>query len=171
MSTAIELRNFSRMYGAYLNRYFLPFIVIWSTLFFVPGSVFSQDLFKKDTLTIFTLKGAAHKFDIELAVTPEQKSQGLMHRKKMPLDAGMLFVYEDENDVMMWMKNTYLPLDMLFLNSEGKIVYIEENTTPLSTRTISSGRNVIGVLELNAGTALRLGIKAGDIANHHLLQQ
>ena len=83
----------------------------------------------------------------------------------------MLFVYEDESDVMMWMKNTYLPLDMLFLNAKGQIVHITENTTPLSTRTISSGRNVIGVLELNAGTVLRLGIKVGDIANHHFLQK
>ncbi len=159
------------MYAKRLSLYFIRIVIVFFSIVVVPSYVSSQDLFEKDTLTIFTLNGAAHKFDIELAISSEQKAQGLMYRKKMPSDAGMLFIYGDENDVMMWMKDTYLPLDMLFLNAKGKIVFIEENTTPLSTRTISSGQNVIGVLELNAGTALRLGIKVGDIANHHFLQK
>ncbi len=160
------------MFVRYIKSYFVCFLVGMLSLTLSPmASVYSQDIFKKDTLTIFTQKGAAHKFDIELAITTEQKSQGLMNRREMPSDSGMLFMYESENDVMMWMKNTYLPLDMVFLNPEGEIVYIEENTTPLSTRTISSGQNVIGVLELNAGTVLRLGIKIGDIANHHFFQK
>lgn len=159
------------MYAKKLNSYYIRIVIVFLSIVVVPSYVSSQDLFGKDTLTIFTKNGAAHKFDIELAISSEQKAQGLMYRKKMPSDAGMLFIYDEENDVMMWMKDTYLPLDMLFLNAKGQIVFIEENTTPLSTRTISSGQNVIGVLELNAGTALRLGIKVGDIANHHFLQK
>ncbi|WP_419904268.1 DUF192 domain-containing protein [Kiloniella sp.] len=159
------------MYVNKLNSYLMSLIILILSIVIVPPYGYSQDQFKKDTLTIFTLKGEAHKFDVELAISSEQKSQGLMNRREMPPESGMLFIYEDENDVMMWMKNTYLPLDMLFINSKGEIVYIEEYTTPLSTRTISSGQNVIGVLELNAGTVLRLGIKVGDIANHHFLQK
>ncbi|WP_254054988.1 DUF192 domain-containing protein [Kiloniella sp. EL199] len=128
-------------------------------------------MFEKDTLTIFSATGKAHKFDIEIASSNEERSQGLMYRKNMATNAGMLFVYEKPNNIMMWMKNTYIPLDMLFLNSEGKIVYIKENTTPHSTKTISSDQDVIGVLELNAGTAFKLGIKVGDIAQHRFLQK
>ncbi len=131
----------------------------------------AQIVFEKDTLTIFSATGKAHKFDIEIASSNEERSQGLMYRKNMATNAGMLFVYEKPNNIMMWMKNTYIPLDMLFLNSEGKIVYIKENTTPHSTKTISSDQDVIGVLELNAGTAFKLGIKVGDIAQHRFLQK
>ena len=131
----------------------------------------AQEQFEKDNLVIFSASGQAHKFKVELAVSPKQRSLGLMYRKTMPRDAGMLFTYETENNVMMWMKNTDLPLDMLFLNTAGKIVYIQENTTPHSTKTISSGQNVIGVLELNAGTVFQLGIKIGDIVHHRSLQK
>ena len=144
-------------------------VIVWLILV-LTGSTAFAGVCQEGQIELRGEWGSA-RFTVEVADTASERSQGLMNRPSMAKSAGMLFVYEDENDVMMWMKNTYLPLDMLFLNSEGKIVYIEENTTPLSTRTISSGRNVIGVLELNAGTALRLGIKAGDIANHHLLQQ
>ncbi|KLN61403.1 hypothetical protein WH96_07160 [Kiloniella spongiae] len=156
---------------AFIRKYITKIILVCSMIFIATSISVAQVLFEQDTLTIFSATGKAHKFDIEIASSNEERSQGLMYRKDMAENAGMIFIYDKPNNVMMWMKNTYIPLDMLFLNSEGKIVYIKENTTPHSTKTISSDQNVIGVLELNAGTAFRLGIKVGDIAQHRLLQK
>ena len=103
-----------------------------------------------------------HKFRVELALTQQQHMQGLMYRRKLAADAGMLFVYQREAPIAMWMKNTYLPLDMLFIGRDGRIVKIAERTVPLSETTISSGVAAIAVLELNAGTASRLGVGSGD---------
>ncbi len=155
----------------FIKTYINMIILVCGIVFTATSMSMAQTVFEKDTLTIFTATGKAHKFEIEVASTNEERSQGLMYRKHMAANAGMLFVYEKPNNVMMWMKNTYIPLDMLFLNSEGKIVYIKENATPHSTKTISSDQDVIGVLELNAGTAFRLGIKVGDIAQHRFLQK
>ncbi|MGB0629963.1 MAG: DUF192 domain-containing protein [Alphaproteobacteria bacterium] len=118
-------------------------------------------VFSKDTVSIVSGE-KTHKFRVELALTHKQQMQGLMFRRNMAADAGMLFLYKREAPIAMWMKNTYLPLDMLFIARDGKIVKIAERTVPLSEATISSGGAVIAVLELNAGTASRLGIKAGD---------
>ena len=85
-----------------------------------------------------------------------------MYRRSLADDAGMLFVYGSEGMVSMWMRNTFIPLDMLFIAGDGRIVRIAERTVPQSLETISSGRPVIGVLEVNGGTAARLGIQPGD---------
>ena len=103
-----------------------------------------------------------HTFNVELALTPHQHAQGLMYRRGMGADEGMLFVYKSETPISMWMKNTFLPLDILFISGDGRIIKIVERTVPFSTTNISSGRSVIAALELNAGTASRLGIKEGD---------
>ena len=118
-------------------------------------------VFGKDTISIAS-GDKTHKFRVELALTHQQQMQGLMFRRNMAPDAGMLFVYRREAPIAMWMKNTYIPLDMLFISRDGKIVKIAERTVPLSEATISSGEAVIAVLELNAGTASRLGIGPGD---------
>ena len=118
-------------------------------------------IFDKGTVSIVS-DDQSHKFRVDLALTHHQQMQGLMFRRNMPADAGMLFVYKQEAPVAMWMKNTYLPLDMLFIARGGMILKIAERTVPLSEATIASGRAVIAVLELNAGTASRLGIKPGD---------
>ena len=118
-------------------------------------------VFDKGTVSIVS-DDQSHKFRVDLALTHHQQMQGLMFRRNMPADAGMLFVYKQEAPVAMWMKNTYLPLDMLFIARGGMILKIAERTVPLSEATIASGRAVIAVLELNAGTASRLGIKPGD---------
>ena len=118
-------------------------------------------VFGKDTISIVS-GDKTHKFRVELALTHQQQMQGLMFRRRMASDAGMLFVYRREEPIAMWMKNTYLPLDMLFIARDGKILKIAERTVPLSEVTISSGGAVIAVLELNAGTAARLGIGPGD---------
>ena len=103
-----------------------------------------------------------HTFEVELALTPQQHAQGLMFRRSMRVGEGMLFVYKSETPISMWMKNTLLPLDIFFIDRGGSIIKIVERTVPLSTTNISSGRSVIAALELNAGTASRLGIKEGD---------
>jgi uncharacterized membrane protein (UPF0127 family) len=107
-------------------------------------------------------KSGVHVFAIELAVTDEERSKGLMYRKELPDGQGMLFDFEREQDVAMWMKNTYISLDMLFIRGDGTILRIAENTTPLSTRIIPSGGPVRAVLEVIAGTARKYGIAPGD---------
>lgn len=126
--------------------------------------------FEKDSLTIFQSDGTAHRFAVELATEPVQQAQGLMFRKRLGEDEGMLFVYRPAARAVMWMKNTYVSLDMVFIAEGGRIVRIAEKTTPLSTKTIDAGQAVAGVLELKAGTVERLGIKVGDIVRHTLLQ-
>lgn len=122
--------------------------------------------FPEGDLAIVTAGGVRHDFRIELAVTPEQRSQGLMHRKTLAADAGMLFVYSRSREVAMWMKNTFVSLDMLFISAEGEVVRIAERTEPLSLTTIQSGSPVKGVLEVVAGTVARLGIQPGDRILH-----
>ncbi len=108
-----------------------------------------------------------HGFDVELAVSPDQRAQGLMYRAKMPADAGMLFDFgASPQRVSMWMKNTKIPLDMLFITGDGRIESISERTVPYSLETISSRGPVRAVLELNSGTVSRLGIVPGDRVEH-----
>ncbi len=122
--------------------------------------------FPEGDLAIITAGGARHDFRIELAVTPDQRAQGLMHREALAPDAGMLFVYARPGEIAMWMKNTLISLDMLFISAEGEISRIAERTEPLSLATIESGSPAKGVLELPAGTAARLGIRPGDRILH-----
>ncbi|MBN9081566.1 MAG: hypothetical protein BGP04_11515 [Rhizobiales bacterium 62-17] len=118
-----------------------------------------------EPLTITTATGA-HKFSVEVMRTDEQRARGLMFRRYMPADRGMLFDFKSEQPVMMWMKNTYLPLDMVFISRNGTVINVAENTEPLSERTIPSARPAFAVLELNAGAARKIGLKPGDkIAN------
>jgi uncharacterized membrane protein (UPF0127 family) len=121
----------------------------------------SQAVYKHDTLAIETAKGR-QTFSIEIADYPEALQQGLMHRKHMPANHGMLFLFERELPVLMWMKDTPMPLDMLFIDSTGRIVYIAPNATPYSTRQIGARKPVRAVLELKGGTAGLRGITAGD---------
>ncbi len=107
-------------------------------------------------------KGTEHHFRVEMAVTETQQAQGLMHRKGLDDDAGMLFVYPRAGVRTMWMKNTPLSLDMLFIGTDGIIRKIVRNTTPYSETIIISPRHTQYVLELRAGTARHLGIRAGD---------
>jgi len=107
-----------------------------------------------------------HEFSVELATTEEDRSLGLMFRKELPHNSGMLFIYERERVVKMWMKNTFISLDMLFIDKNGFIIHLVKQTRPLSLDIISSMGNVLGVLELLGGTSDRLGIRAGDRVEH-----
>lgn len=133
----------------------------------VPTTANSQALgnqtFLTEPLVIETQLGKTHAFTAELATTGAQKQQGLMFRKNMPPNQGMLFDFGTPRPVTMWMKNTYIPLDMLFINSDGVITHIHERAVPHSEETISSRGLVKYVLELNAGTANALSIKTGDV--------
>ena len=97
--------------------------------------------------------------------------QGLQHRKGLSPDAGMLFDFKVAQPVAMWMKNTYVPLDMLFIDRGGLILNIAQDTTPLSLTGVASAGPAKGVLEIRAGTAARLGIKSGDRVHHPVFQQ
>jgi uncharacterized protein len=112
-------------------------------------------------LTIVTV-GGPREFTVELATTPAQMEQGLMFRQSLAPDAGMLFDYAVPSMAMMWMKNTLIPLDMLFVDAAGRIVNIHERAVPGSLATIAAAAPVRAVIELNGGTAARLGIRPGD---------
>ncbi len=102
------------------------------------------------------------RFRVELATTPQQRARGLMFREQMEEDAGMLFLFDEMEVQSFWMKNTRIPLDMLFLDEEGDIVGIVENAEPLSLTSRSVGLPSRYVLELNGGTSRRLGLEAGQ---------
>ena len=112
--------------------------------------------------------GGARKLEVELMRSPDEQARGLMFRQSMPDEHGMLFDFGIDRPVAMWMKNTYIPLDMVFIKADGMIHRIEERTEPLSERTINSGTPVRAVLEINAGTARKLGMKAGDTIIHSM---
>ena len=101
-------------------------------------------------------------FHVELAETPEQRARGLMFRRTLAPDAGMLFLFPERERPTMWMANTWLPLDMLFIAADGRIVHLFPNAVPRSRLTISSPHPARMVLELGGGTARRLGIAPGD---------
>lgn len=119
------------------------------------------------TLTIETEAGE-QTFQIEIADDPEEITTGLMNRESMPADAGMLFDFGNAREPAMWMKNTLISLDMLFITGDGTIQMIARNTVPGSLRTISPGMPVKGVLEINGGRAAELGIEPGDKVNHEI---
>ncbi|WP_455271726.1 DUF192 domain-containing protein [Rhizobium herbae] len=134
-------------------------------LWLAPVVAAADVTFETEPLQIIGTRGKVHKFTVELAVDNDQRSQGLMNRRHMPRDRGMLFDFGVTRQVMMWMKNTYLPLDMLFIAKDGKIETIRENAVPLSEAIIDSRVPVAFVLELNGGTVNRLGIAPGDIVD------
>jgi uncharacterized protein len=121
--------------------------------------------FDKSNLAIDTAKGP-QTFTVDLAVTPQQEMQGLMYRRSMPADAGMLFDFHDVAVRVFWMKNTFIPLDMLFIATDGRIVDIHERAVPLSEANIVSREPARAVLELNGGTVGRLGITIGGMVHN-----
>jgi hypothetical protein len=112
-------------------------------------------------LEIVGADGVHHAFHIELAVKPEERERGLMYRQSIAADAGMLFDFKVDQMVEMWMKNTFIPLDMLFISSDGSVARIATDTVPQSLETISSGQPVRAVLEIKGGEAARQGIAVG----------
>lgn len=118
-----------------------------------------------EKLELVTQAGV-HVLDVEIAKTPEEQALGLMFRNELPDDRGMLFPYKTPRELSMWMRNTYIPLDMVFIRADGTIHRIEERTEPLSEKIISSEGPVTAVLEIAGGAASRLGLKTGDTVRH-----
>ncbi len=138
-------------------------VLIAAALLASGPSLAADVTFDKAPLTIVTTDGKAHAFTVELALDSDQRAQGLMFRREMPADHGMLFDFRQTRQVMMWMKNTFLPLDMLFVSKDGKVETLHENAVPQSESIIDSRVPVAYVVELNAGTAKTLSITPGAL--------
>lgn len=115
-------------------------------------------------VVIRTPEGVSHSFAVEIVETPQEMAMGLMFRQSLAADAGMLFLYSTPRETSFWMKNTFLPLDMLFIGEDGVVHHIAERTVPQSTASVPSNGPVRAVLEVNGGTSDRLGIVEGSIA-------
>lgn len=123
--------------------------------------------FEQGPLAIETGQGR-FEFEVELAVTPQERARGLMFRESLADDRGMLFDFGAPKAVTMWMRNTYIPLDIVFIRADGSISRIARNTEPMSDRIIASGEPVSAVLELRGGLTSERGIAAGDQVIHDL---
>jgi uncharacterized protein len=124
-----------------------------------------------EPVEIVTAAGERHEFAAHIAATPEARARGLMYVTRLEADRGMLFDFESPQHVTMWMKNTPLPLDMLFIDERGVIARIAARTQPFSRNAIPSGTEVRAVLEINGGLAELLGIAPGDRVVHRLFPQ
>ncbi|MBP2533905.1 DUF192 domain-containing protein [Agrobacterium tumefaciens] len=146
-------------------RHMVKSAVMALLFFMLAGTAQAQErqAFTSEPLTIETASGKTHDFVAELALDDAQRAQGLMFRKSMPSEYGMLFDFGEARAVAMWMRNTLIPLDMLFIGSDGRITHIHENAVPHSEAIISSRGPIKFVLELNGGAAKRSGIKPGDM--------
>jgi hypothetical protein len=111
------------------------------------------------------------RFTVEVADDPAERAQGLMNRPTMPASAGMLFLYDAPQRATFWMKNTLIPLDMIFLDDTGTVTRIHENAVPLDETTIDGGEGVVAVLEVNGGLAAAIGITEGSQLRHPGLDQ
>ena len=123
-----------------------------------------------ETIEITTARGV-QPLSVEVMRTPEEQERGLMFRRFMPADRGMLFDFHAEAPVMMWMKNTYISLDMVFTDKSGQVTWVVENAEPMSEDIIPSNGPVYAVLEINGGAAARLGIKRGDKVKASIFQK
>lgn len=123
-----------------------------------------------EPLEISTRNGVQF-FSVEIARTPEEKATGLMYRKELPDGRGMLFDFGNERTIEMWMKNTFISLDMIFISADGRVTHIAENTEPHSLKIVSSRGPALAVLEVIAGTAKRYGIARGDLIGHSIFKR
>jgi uncharacterized membrane protein (UPF0127 family) len=156
--------------GAQLARRFVAFAFILF-LALLPDRPVAADatVSKIEPLTIAT-EGDAWMFTVEIADTDELRQRGLMFRQRLADDRGMLFDFGEPRQVAMWMKNTLIPLDMLFIRKDGTIAYIAENTTPGSLEAVGVNEPVLAVLELAGGVTRKHGIRAGDTVYHRLFK-
>ena len=144
-------------------------LVLCAVLALLPTGLLRAEeaLTKIEPLTIAT-DGDATLFTVEIADTDVMRERGLMFRQRLPENHGMLFDFGEPRPVAMWMKNTYIPLDMLFIRTDGTIAYIAENTAPKSLDTIGITEPVKAVLEIPAGTAKARDIHPGNVVYHRI---
>ena len=132
------------------------------------GQVHAEDIAYENSEIWIESTAGRHHFVVEIANTYTQRQRGLMFRRELPKNTGMLFDFGKETRLAMWMKNTFIPLDMLFVNKHGTIHRIVENTIPLSLKTIPAGAPTMVVIEFNAGVTRRSGIRPGDRVIHKI---
>jgi uncharacterized protein len=135
-------------------------LFIFAAFAFAPSSTRAADV-EREALVILSGK-EKHDFKVEIADDDRERARGLMFRRSMPDDEGMLFDFFEEEPASFWMHNTYIPLDMLFIKGDGTIESIAQRTTPLSDRSVPSKGPVRYVLEINGGLSAKLGIEPGD---------
>ena len=143
-----------------LRAFWFPAIVVFAVLGLSPGHAGPSGM--ADSELVIISESGEHRFEIEVARTPDEQARGLMYRQSLPPAAGMLFEYGPPQNIAMWMRNTHIPLDMIFIGADWRITRIAQRTVPLSLTTVASEGAVTAVLEVNAGTASRLGIRPGD---------
>jgi uncharacterized membrane protein (UPF0127 family) len=148
--------------GRQRRRRVLLFLLALPTRVWAVDTSKPQPELPKEKLVIVTRDGAEHAFNVEMALTSDQQTVGEMFRPSVPEDGGMLFVWPYPRESQMWMRNTIAPLDMVFINTDGTIRSIAEDTVPESLATVDSRGPVKATLELAAGTARRLNIRVGD---------
>jgi uncharacterized protein len=161
---SFDVRVARRRTGARLSMSLVVALVFCAFGSFAAGAASIQPL-------EIATKNGVHVFSVEMATTEEEKATGLMYRKELPDGKGMLFDFSPEQQISMWMKNTFISLDMIFIRADGRILRIAENTEPQSTKIISSGGLAKGVLEVIAGTAQKYGIAPGDRVAHPLFNR
>lgn len=150
---------------------FLLFVLVWPDGTAPSGwaqSVGTRPQFLPTSPLVIETDNGRHEFEVEVAATRRERATGLMYRQDMADNHGMLFDYPTPQTVSMWMKNTYIPLDMLFIRANGRIANIVEDTEPRSLDSVHSRGRVMAVLELNAGTVDKLGISPGHLVRHRI---
>lgn len=149
----------------------LRMVVLMAVVLLAGGAAAQAPVeFSRSRIELVSAAGGRRTMDVEMAVTPDQLRQGLMYRRSLAADAGMLFDFGGDQPVSMWMKNTLIPLDMVFIAGDGQVVGVTERAVPQSLAIISSPGPVRAVLEINGGAASRLGIRPGDRVVHPIFQ-
>ena len=143
-------------------------VALWSSTVWA-GPVWAGQC--RDDLALFRFPGGQAQFSVEIADDTAERAQGLMHRAALPASAGMLFIYDQPQPAAFWMKNTLLPLDMIFIDAAGRVTRVHENAKPLDETPIPGGDGVLMVLEINGGLARRIGIAPGAELAHPRLAQ
>lgn len=144
--------------------------ILWVALVLASAGALAAEDCATGRLSIRGDWGRAH-FSVELAQTPTERAHGLMYVEQMPVMAGMLFVYERPQPVSFWMRNTLIPLDMIFADSSGTVTRVHSMARPLDETPIPGGTQVQYVLEINGGLAARLGIGPGDVLRHPVIAE
>ncbi|WP_119678418.1 DUF192 domain-containing protein [Indioceanicola profundi] len=145
-----------------MNKIIRPLLILIALL--LPALPAGAEL-ARDRLTVETAKGGSHDFEVEIARTHAEQARGLMYRESLAEDAGMLFLYDEPQPLSFWMKNTLIPLDIIFIGRDGRILNIV-TAKPLDLTPVSSEGRGTAVLEINGGLAAKLGIAAGDRVVH-----
>lgn len=144
-----------------------PLKALLASLMMISGSSAWAEACREDVVQLRS-DGSELRFQVELADTPQERSRGLMFRESLPPRAGMLFVYEQPQRAAFWMKNTLIPLDMIFVDVTGTVTHVHHQAIPGDLTAIEGGTGVFSVLEINGGLARKYGIAPGSVLRHEV---